>query len=149
MDSDTRISLRGIAGVARFYLDEDISAELAALLRNAGHNVLTTDEAGPRAYPDSDQMLRAWSDDRILVTHNSGDFFMLHYAWTSWPRAWAIGQAPHHAGIATIPQPPRLTHSHAAVMLHQLTTSGIEIENDIVSWRPSGEWVPMRWRSSR
>lgn len=93
--------------MARFYLDEDTSGELAALLRTAGHDVLTTEEAGLRATPDSDQLLRAWAEQRILVTHNSKHFFMLHHAWTSWPEAWNVAQIPQHSGIVIILQPPR------------------------------------------
>ncbi len=94
--------------MARFYLDEDTSGELAALLRTAGHDVLTTEEAGLRATPDSDQLLRAWAEQRILVTHNSKHFFMLHHAWTSWPEAWNVAQIPQHSGIVIILQPPKL-----------------------------------------
>ena len=132
----------------RFYLDEDISSELAWLLRDAGHDVLTTSESRLRANPDSDQLLRAWAEQRILVTHNRGDFVLLHLAWSSWPYAWAHPQTPLHAGIAIIHQPPRLTHLDAATALSELATSQTTLTNEIVRLQASGEWVPMRWRSS-
>lgn len=135
--------------MARFYLDEDVSSELQILLRNTGHDVLTTEEAGLRASPDSDQLLHAWSEQRILVTHNSKHFFMLHLAWIGWPLAWTVNQIPQHGGIAIITQPPKLPHRDAAVALNMLASSRIAIANDIMSWRPSREWVPMRWRSAR
>jgi hypothetical protein len=135
--------------VARFYLDEDVSNELSVRLRSAGHDVLTTEEAGLRASPDSEQLAHAWAEQRILVTHNSKHFLMLHLAWTRWPMAWVVHQMPLHSGIAIITQPPKLTHIDAATALHSLVSSHIAITNDIVSWRASGEWVPMRWRSSR
>jgi hypothetical protein len=135
--------------VARFFLDEDISSELALLLRHSGHDVLTTDEAGLRSNPDPDQLLHAWSEQRVLVTHNSKHFFMLHLAWVGWPVAWATDPTPRHGGIAVITQPPRLSHGEAATALDILGRSGIVITNDMVSWRASGEWVPMRWKSSR
>jgi hypothetical protein len=134
--------------VARFYLDEDISSELTRRLRVAGHDVLTTEEAGLRYSPDSDQLARAWVEQRILVTHNSKHFFMLHLAWTNWPIAWATDPVPQHAGIAVIRQPPRLSHADAAIALSELAASGIQTTNDIVSLERGREWVPMRWKSS-
>jgi hypothetical protein len=149
MDPDQRIHVRGIITLARFFLDEDIGSELATLLRIAGHDVLSTGEAGLRSNPDSDQLLHAWLDQRIVVTHNSDDFFLLHLAWTDWPVAWATNPIPRHAGIAVIRQPPRLSHADAAIALSDLAASGMPIINDIVSLSHSREWVPMRWRRPR
>lgn len=56
--------------MARFYLDEQIEADLTALLIQYGHDALHTHDAGNDGAPDTRQLLFAANSGRILVTLN-------------------------------------------------------------------------------
>lgn len=56
---------------------------------------------------------RGW----LLVTHDRGDFRLLHRAWTEWFAEFGVGLAPAHADILLIPQPPLASIGERADML--------------------------------
>lgn len=62
---------------AELYLDEDVSALVAELLRARGFDVLTTHEAGRKGTHDKEQLVYAASQQRALLTHNRDDFARL------------------------------------------------------------------------
>lgn len=62
----------------RLLVDEDTQARtLVRLLREAGHDVLTVDEAGLRSLADDEVLTRAIDENRVLLTRNCGDFLVL------------------------------------------------------------------------
>lgn len=76
----------------RLYLDEDSqSGAIAAALRQAGHDVLTTAEAGRMQADDAGQLEFAASEARAILTANRGDFARHHAEYLRNGRA--------HAGI--------------------------------------------------
>lgn len=83
-----------------FYLDENVSHHLADELRLNGHAVTTT--AGERRFGSSDahQLLYAAERNWTIVTHNRGDFRLLHIAWHLW--SWRWGRPQMHAGILVV-----------------------------------------------
>ena len=93
---------------ARLYLDEDsMDRALVAALRARGVDVLTALEAGMIERDDAEHLAFSTSQDRVLLTCNTGDFCQLHQEWLSSGRP--------HAGIVCIPQQglsigPRLRH---------------------------------------
>lgn len=73
--------------MAAFYLDHNVALETARLLRKAGHSATTAREIGLAAVRDDEHLPRSASERRTLVTHNAGDFILLHDAWLRWSRA--------------------------------------------------------------
>lgn len=60
------------------YADEDFAFPVVEELRRLGHDVLTAQEDGRRATPDTDILARAHSLGRAVLTHNRRDFERLH-----------------------------------------------------------------------
>lgn len=121
----------------RLLVDEDTqSRRLVALLRQAGHDVLTANEAGLRGNADATVLEHARSEGRLVLTRNVGDFRELHEAG-----------APH-AGIAGIffDSDPSKDLSNAAIVgsLANLEAAGIQIAGafhalNAWNWRPEPE----------
>jgi hypothetical protein len=59
---------------ADIYLDEDVSALVAVLLRARGFDALTARDDHRLGYPDSEQLARACELGRCFVTHNRVHF---------------------------------------------------------------------------
>jgi uncharacterized protein with PIN domain len=72
-------------------LDEDSQDKiLTKLLRTAGHDVLTINEANFSGAADDEVLALARQQSRVLLTHNCGDFLALHKA------------NPCHSGILAV-----------------------------------------------
>jgi predicted nuclease of predicted toxin-antitoxin system len=76
------------------YLDEDVPVAVAATLRRAKIDVLTTDEAGNKQASDAAQLRFATAAGRCLVTRNVKDFVEL--------AEQAVQQQQPHTGIILI-----------------------------------------------
>jgi hypothetical protein len=60
------------------YADEDFSFPVVEELRRLGHDVVTAQEDGRTATPDSDILARAYSLGRSVLTYNRRHFERLH-----------------------------------------------------------------------
>ncbi|WP_367874135.1 DUF5615 family PIN-like protein [Luteolibacter sp. Populi] len=95
--------------MARFYSNENFPLPVVLALRELGHDVLTSFEAGNanREIPDQEVLLYAVSTERAVLTLNRHDFVMLHRA------------SPAHAGIVVCTFDPdfpaQARRIHAAV----------------------------------
>ncbi len=56
---------------ARFLVDENLGVEVANVLRELGWNMKYVAEVGLTGHTDEDVFARAWSDDRIVLTHDT------------------------------------------------------------------------------
>lgn len=65
------------------YFDEHVPRVLAAMLIAAGHDVLTTQQAGNRGADDESQLEFATSVRRAMYTHDVGDFYEIAEAWAA------------------------------------------------------------------
>lgn len=81
---------------ASLYMDEDMSALVATLLRSRGLDVTTVPEQSTLGKTDSEQLEFAASLGRCLVTHNRVDFERLHLQF--------IEEGREHCGIIVVPQ---------------------------------------------
>ena len=63
------------------YLDEHIDPLLAPLLRQLGHDVLTTVEAGKHTQSDEDQFAFAAATGRAILTFDTRDYYRLSSLW--------------------------------------------------------------------
>jgi predicted nuclease of predicted toxin-antitoxin system len=81
---------------ASLYMDEDMSALVATLLRSRGLDVTTVPEQSTLGKTDSEQLEFAASLGRCLVTHNWVDFERLHLQF--------IEEGREHCGIIVVPQ---------------------------------------------
>ena len=82
--------------MARLYADEDFPFPVVERLRQLGHDVLTTFEAGQanQAIGDADQLAFATSLGRAILTRNRRHFILLHR------------RSAQHAGIISITDDP-------------------------------------------
>jgi predicted nuclease of predicted toxin-antitoxin system len=119
----------------RLYLDDDTaSALLAKLLRNAGHDVQTPNDAGTRGVADPLHLNVAIADGRICLTKNHEDFWLLHNL---------IQRAQgHHPGIFVVRQdndPSRdLTPKGIVSAIRKLEAASVPIQNEFIvlnHWR--------------
>ncbi|WP_353123129.1 DUF5615 family PIN-like protein, partial [Planktothrix agardhii] len=84
-------SERSSPGFLKLLIDEDAQDKvLVKLLRQAGHEVITVNEAGLMSHPDFIVLDYARNADRILLTLNCRDFQFLHAADSHHPGILAI-----------------------------------------------------------
>ena len=128
--------------MARFYLDEQIEADLMALLIQYGHDALHTHAAGNDGAPDTQQLLFAANAGRILVTLNREDFEDLHRLWLA-SKDWGLADR-EHAGILTtwgdIPAP------QWASLIHYFVGGNPQMTNQMWRWnRQTRRWQLHGW----
>ena len=119
----------------RLYLDDDTAAPLLAkLLRNAGHDVQLPGDVGMAGAPDPVHLTHAIGDDRVCITKNHDDFWILHNL---------LKQAQgHHPGVFVVRQdndPTRdLTPKGIVGAVRKLERAGVPIDDEFVilnHWR--------------
>lgn len=57
---------------ARFLVDESLGVDVAKVLQDQGWNAKYVAELGLEGHSDEDVFARAWVDDRIVLTHDTG-----------------------------------------------------------------------------
>lgn len=64
----------------KFYANENVTLELVEMLRQLGHDVLTSYEAGNanQCIPDDQVLTTATTEGRAILTFNRDDFLALH-----------------------------------------------------------------------
>jgi len=99
--------------MASFYTNENFPIKVAQHLRQMGHDVLTSHEAGKanQRIPDEDVLTFAAQSGRILLTLNRWDFIVLHTKSTQ------------HAGILVCTQNTDL-HQQAEQIDKAVTEAG-------------------------
>ena len=101
------------------YLDEDVSALVAKLLRVRGFMAQTTQEAGRKSTDDEEQLAYAVSQQRGLLTHNRDDFAQLAQDY------FATGRK-HYGVIIAVRRPPHEIVRRLMVILNQTTADEME-----------------------
>lgn len=77
----------------RLIIDEDSQDKvLVRLLREAGHDVVTVNEAGLMSQPDSKVFHHAVDKNRIILTLNCRDFKTLHQSNSNHPGIFVVYQ---------------------------------------------------------
>ncbi len=109
----------------RFYLDEDLSSEIARIAQGLGLDVTSSHDDGNNGRPDPDQLAIAAREGRCLVTANYRDL----QAQTD--RFAADGRA--HAGVVCVP--PTWDRRNSARIARALVTYA-ELRGDA-----SNEWL--------
>ena len=79
----------------RYYLDEDLSPEVAVRLRRQGIDISNSHEEGRNGTSDQEQLRWAAAQGRCLVTRNRDDFIRLTVA--------AFENQEPHAGVLIVP----------------------------------------------
>ena len=69
----------------RFFLDHDVPADLALLLRSRGHDAIRLSEVLPPATPDAALWQHACADGCIVITCNRAHFLALAAATETYP----------------------------------------------------------------
>ena len=112
----------------RLYLDEDSSSSLlAALLRAAGHDIVTCPELGSEGASDVVQFSQSNRDQRAILTKNHHDFEDLH------DLVQAV--AGTHAGVLVVLNENKkrrdMTEQQIVQAVNRLIESSVPIENEI------------------
>jgi len=76
-------------------LDEDISPEVAAILRSMGVNATSAHEAERQGFSDREQLELTSAEGRCLVTRNRNDFILLTQEF--------FAKGLPHAGVLILP----------------------------------------------
>ena len=128
----------------RFALDENVSRDVALVLRAEGHEIESAVELGRLRLSDVQVLVRAAEASQVLVTHNRRDFVALHEAWMAWRSRWereverAVG-APvpfsHHSGIVLV---PGLSSHELAVALRQFDGLYGPLDDRLFEWSANG-----------
>ena len=105
------------------YLDEDVSALVARLLRVHGFTVQTTVEAGRQGAGDAEQLEYAVSCRHALLTHNREDFVRLAQEY------FAAGRK-HYGIIIAARRPPHEIVRRLMIILNRMTAD--EMEDQII-----------------
>jgi len=128
--------------MAAFYLDEDVSEDLAPLLVERGHSVATTSSEGRKGAPDPRQLLYAAGCGWMFVTLNRSDYRLLHDAWLMWSHEW--GASPSHAGILIAEHVRHVQLFTVAVAIHDLASlSDARLTKSLYDWNGRTGW--RRW----
>jgi hypothetical protein len=123
--------------IARLYLDEDVSTELARALRRSGADAISVHEIGAAGLSDAEQLQRAAETGRALLTYNYADFLALGAEWFLANRS--------HAGIIVSYHQYDLTQVGVARRAVLRLLNGINSEQlrDTIqvldAWRPLAE----------
>lgn len=81
----------------RLYFDEDSGdVIILKLLRNRGFNVISVQEVHREGLTDEQQLLYAYSQNRVIYTANIKDFYHLHTLF--------LTEGKSHAGIILVQQ---------------------------------------------
>jgi predicted nuclease of predicted toxin-antitoxin system len=101
----------------KLYLDEDVPEAVAAALRLRGYDTLTVREAGRKGLTDREHLDYAFSEGRVMFTHNIVDFARIHGEFVR--KGW------EHNGIILSRQLPIGTMVRALLrLLSVIRTSG-------------------------
>ena len=76
-------------------LDEDISPDVAAVLRSMGVDATSVHEAGRQGFSDRELLELASAEGRVLVTRNRNDFILLTQEF--------FAKGSPHAGVLIVP----------------------------------------------
>jgi len=108
---------------ASAYLDEDVSALVATLLRVRGLDVTTAREENMLGKPDEAQLAYAAEKERCILTHNRGDFEKLHLAY--------LAEGKRHSGIVIANRRSPYEIARRVAVLFD-TLSADEFENQLL-----------------
>lgn len=129
--------MRGYSSIAvdefTVYIDENVNADVAVILRASGYRVHTTGGEGRLGATDHAQLHLAATRGWVFVTNNRRDLSMLHEAWVMW------GVAPPHGGILTMDQGPVARVLAGAI--HALLRDTPLLINVRFDWRAIEGWT--------
>lgn len=126
----------------RFYVDEDLSNDLANGLGRAGIDAVHSREAGHTGASDAMQLMIAARLGRVLLTANAGHFRMLHQAWLIWSGASGVRGLGPHSGVVVVPNEKEITQT-GLLDLVRVFERGIgagDVRNRLFRYRGSVGW---------
>src|SRR5262249_38033727 len=111
--------------MSQLFIDEDIPRPIALMLRQFGHDVVTTEDAGRKSAGDPSQLAYAASIGRIIITHNMKDYKRLHR------------HVPGHSGIIASTREDT-NHAGVAQRIHQRLIAEPDMKGKLILvYRPA------------
>ena len=110
---------------------------LGELLRRAGHDVHTVRQLGLERAGDEVLLSMAAQAGWTVITHNVGDFTLLHAAWLRWSNDWNV--VARHAGIVVLIPP--IAPQPAAEVVLSLIAEEEQLTNTLLIWRRHTGWT--------
>lgn len=108
---------------AELYLDEDVSALVAVLLKARGFDAVTARDAGRLGQDDARQLAHATLQGRCIVTHNRVHFENLH-------RHYMATGHEHHGIIIAARRTPQEIVRRLAMLLNSFAAD--ELSNQLL-----------------
>jgi hypothetical protein len=128
-----------------FYLDENVSDRLVPALHDLGYDAVTTTQLGTKGATDPQQLLTATRLGRVVVTHNSRDFRMLHEALRLWAELWNLVGVTRHAGILMIEAESGMKAAAMARVLVALAQAEADFTDRLFAWNGRTGWQEIGW----
>jgi predicted nuclease of predicted toxin-antitoxin system len=115
----------------KLFLDQMLHLDVAAALREQGHDVIRTVEVGQDRADDAEVLARARREGRVLVTVDK------HFG------DWVILPLAQHPGVIRVAVHPTLTENVLAVLLPFLVAHNEdELRNQLVILSETGQrWI--------
>lgn len=128
-----------------FYVDEDLSESLSALLRALGWDAINTSEARNRGFRDARQLAFAVHDGRVLLSANYKDHRLLYEAWRIWGAEFGLAAGAPHSGVLILPNPNALAPDDAATVIDRFVRGFAvnTLNNQLWHWRSSTGWLDL------
>ena len=104
------------------YLDEDVSALIATLVRARDLNAVTTRQAGQCGNADEQQLLFAAERGMCVFTHNRNDYLQLAADFSQ-------NKRPHSGIIIAVRRPPYLITGKLLQLLNEVSAE--EMDNQV------------------
>ena len=125
--------------MAQLYLDENIEPPIAKLLKQLGHDVLTTQDAGQKGATDPQQLLTATKARRFVITHDD-DFLFIHRWWNDFSRLSQGNLPPKHAPVLLVPGAPIMPFAEIARAIDDFVRAHPNLWNEHHRLNRSGDW---------
>ena len=125
--------------MASFLQDHNVSFYLGIALTNAGHPTKTARDLKLTRTGDHELLAFAARNRWTFITHNAGDFRLLHQAWLKWADEWSVVPRPVHSGILVLPHPLTITN-RVVKAIQSLLDGGESLDNRLFILRHQGDW---------
>ena len=126
--------------MARLYLDENMSKWLIPSLAKLNHDVTSVDREQQKGASDTILLRDAVRQGRVVITHNSGHFELLHEARRAWSAEWNVADIARQAGILVLRPTKEIDAMTLAEVIDRPLRDVQRTENRLLRWNIREAW---------